>query len=291
MTIRILPLPTVATALLLVASATSVAARKSEPLLDQAVHSMFVRGSIDVGPDGKVERSSIDDAEAYSPPIREMLDRVIPQWTFRPGAGDAAAQSVHSPMYLRLQANPAGDGQFKVDIASAAFGARSGRLPSDSLSSARMGPPDYPHDELRAQVGAQVIAAIKVRRDGSVEDVVIEQTNLAQTGTKRAMAQWRKDFEKAVVAAARQWRFVPPTTGADASRSYWSVRIPSIFTAGPGASSAGQWRTFVPGPQHPVPWATEEEQALAAGTLDALPGSGVFPLKPALQLLTPLNAG
>jgi hypothetical protein len=84
---------------------------------------------------------------------------------------------------------------------------------------------------------------------------------------------------------------VPPTTGADASRSYWSVRIPSIFTAGPGASSAGQWRTFVPGPQHPVPWATEEEQALAAGTLDALPGSGVFPLRPALQLLTPLNAG
>ena len=88
--------------------------------------------------------------------------------------------------------------------------------------------------------------------------------------------------------AEARWRFAPPTTGPDAGRDYWSVRIPSVFTAGTAAKATGHWQNFVPGPRHPVPWATQEELANAA---DALPDSGIFPMTPALQLLTPLNAG
>jgi len=256
--------------------------------VEGAIHSMFVRGSIEVGPDGKVRQYVIDDAEAYTPAIRGMLERVIPAWTFRPVVRDGASAVVRSAMFLRLQARPAGDGGFKVEIASAAFGAGSNSIPTDALATREMAPPRYPRDEIRAGIGAQVIAAVKVGADGSVEDVVVEQTNLTRVGSKAAMARWRHDFEQAAVAAAKQWRFIPPSSGPDAARPYWSARIPVVYTPGSMAQTAGRWQSFAPGPRHPVPWASEDELAVAT---DALPDSGIFPMKPALQLLTPLNQG
>lgn len=287
-------LPTAGRCLVLATIAAVLAApahagrRDSVADADGAIHAMLVRGSIDVGPDGKVQQYTIEDADAYTPAIREMLERVIPAWTFRPPEGDGAPHAVHSSMFLRLQARPAGDGQFKVDIASAAFRGGPAAVKTDALVSRQMAPPRYPLDELHAGVGAQVIAALRIGRDGRVEEVVIEQTNLAQTGSKRAMAQWRRDFEREVLTAAARWRFAPPTTGPDAGRDYWSVRIPSVFTAGTAAKATGHWQNFVPGPRHPVPWATQEELANAA---DALPDSGIFPMTPVLQLLTPLHQG
>lgn len=253
-----------------------------------AIHSMFVRGSIEVGPDGKVQRYTIDDAEAYTPAIREMLERVIPEWTFRPVEDDGVPRAVRSEMFLRLQANPAGEGQFKVDIVSAAFRAGSSSVPSDSLSMQQMTPPGYPRDENRAGIGAQVIAAVKVGRDGRVEDIVVEQTNLTQIGGARSMARWRRDFEEEAIAALTRWRFLPPATGPEADEPYWSVRIPVVYTPGSSGQTTGRWQSFVPGPRRPVPWASEDELATAT---DALSASGIFPMKPALQLLTPLNAG
>jgi hypothetical protein len=85
-----------------------------------------------------------------------------------------------------------------------------------------------------------------------------------------------------------QWRFAPPTTGSEAGRSSWSVRIPVVYTPGSEAQTAGRWQNFVPGPRHPVPWASEEEMATAT---DALPDGGIFPMKPELRLLTPLHQG
>lgn len=278
----------IAMALLLAAGTNAHAGAAADSPPEPSIHSMFVEGSIDVGPDGKVQRFSIDHADAYGPVIRDMLDRVIPAWTFRPATGDGVPQVVHSPMYLRLEANPAGDGQFKVGIASAAFGAGSSAIRSDSLANARMAPPKYPREEILARVGAQVIAAVKIGRDGRVEDAVIEQTNLTRSGTLRAMKQWRRDFEQAAIESVRQWRFVPPTTGPEAARPYWSARIPVVYTPGSIAASAGRWQTFVPGPRQPVPWASAAELATA---VDALPGGSFYPMTPALQLLTPLNQG
>jgi TonB family protein len=266
------------------------AARPSAVDAEGAIHSMFVHGSIDVGPDGRVQRYAIDNAEAYTPAIRAMLERVIPEWTFRTPEEGGVPHAVHSAMFLRLQANPADDGQFRVDIASAAFGGGSGAkaAASDKLASREMKPPRYPRDEIRAGIGAQLVAAVRVARDGSVEDVVIEQTNLTRIGTERAMARWRRDFEQEALAAMAQWRFAPPTTGSEAGRSSWSVRIPVVYTPGSEAQTAGRWQNFVPGPRHPVPWASEEEMATAT---DALPDGGIFPMKPELRLLTPLHQG
>ena len=61
-----------------------------------------------------------------------------------------------------------------------------------------------------------------------------------------------------------------------------------VYTPGSEAQTAGRWQNFVPGPRHPVPWASEEEMATAT---DALPDGGIFPMKPELRLLTPLHQG
>ena len=51
-----------------------------------------------------------------------MLDRIVPQWTFRPVLVDGVAHPARSAMYLRLQAEPIGGDQFRIVVASAAFG-------------------------------------------------------------------------------------------------------------------------------------------------------------------------
>lgn len=281
--------------LLPVASAPLAARTPAARALDQAINTLAVDGSIEIDADGKVQRYAIEHPEAYSAAVRDMLDRVVPQWTFRPVQVDGVARAARSSMHLRLRADPIGDGQFRVVVAGASFDGAAAPGTEVALDlRAPMPPPKIPKAEWSANIGAQVLVVLRIGRNGRVEDAIAEQTNLDQLATPKAMARWRRDFEAAAVGGLKHWTFVTPTQGPDADAPYWSVRIPVVFTPIGSAAPAhapGKWESYVPGPHHPVPWATDEEQALAAGALDALPGSGVFPLKPALQLLTPLNAG
>jgi hypothetical protein len=280
--------------LLVAANAPLLARTPAARVLDQAVNTLVVKGSIEIDADGKVQRYTLEHPEAYSESVRGMLARIVPEWTFRPVLVDGAPVAARSAMYLRLQAEPIGDGQFRVVVAGATFGNDGNAEPGTQVAvDVRSMPrPIYPKDEIKAQIGAQVLVVVRVGRDGRVEDAIAEQTNLAQLGTSRAMARWRRDFEEAAVATLKRWKFTTPTRGPDAAAPYWSVRIPIAYTAGNvPANTPGKWNSYVPGPRRVIPWATDEEQALADTGLDALPGSGIFPLKPALQLLTPLNAG
>lgn len=280
--------------LMLAASAPLLARTPAARVLDQAVNTLAVRGSIEIDVNGNVQRYTLEHPEAYSTAVREMLERIVPRWTFRPVLVDGAPVAARSAMYLRLQADPIGDGQFRIVVAGATFGNDGNAGPGThvAVDVRSMPRPIYPKDEIRAQVGAQVLVVVRVGRDGRVEDAIAEQTNLAQLGTSRAMARWRRDFEAAAIASLKRWTFTIPTKGADADAPYWSVRIPIAYTAGNvPAGTPGKWNSYVPGPRRAIPWATDEEQALADTGLDALPDSGIFPLKPALQLLTPLNAG
>lgn len=280
--------------LLCAACAPSFARTPATRVLDQAVNTLAVEGSIEIDASGKVQRYAIEHPEAYSGAVREMLDRIVPQWTFRPVLVDGVAHPARSAMYLRLQAEPIGGDQFRIVVASAAFGDDKDAAPGTQIAvdlRTRV-PPKFPRGEI-AHIGAQVLVVLRIGRDGRVEDAIVEQTNLAQLGEPRAMARWRRDFEATALASLKRWRFVKPTAGPEASAPDWSVRIPVTY-APIGTSSVGSpgtWESYVPGPRHEVPWATDEEQALAAMGGDALPGSGIFPLRPSLQLLTPLNAG
>lgn len=281
--------------LLLAASAPLPARTPVGRVLDQAVNTLAVKGSIEIDASGKVQRYALEHPEAYSESVRGMLARVVPQWTFHPVLVDGVPVAARSAMYLRLQAEPIGDGQFRIVVAGATFDDDGSAGPGTQVDVdvRAMPPPKYPLDEMKARIGGQVLVVVRIGRDGRVEDAIAEQTNLDQLGTKKAMARWRRDLETAAVATLKHWTFTTPTRGPDAGAPYWSVRIPVVYTAGDTAppGTPGQWDSYVPGPRRVIPWATEEEQALADNGLDALPGSGIFPLKPTLQLLTPLNAG
>lgn len=280
---------------ILAASAPLLARTPANRVLDQAVNTLAVKGSIEIDARGKVQRYTLDHPEAYSGAVREMLDRIVPQWTFRPVLVDGAPGAARSAMYLRLQANPIGDGQYRVEIASAAFGDDERAAPGTRVAvdlRSGMPAPKYPKEEMIAGIGAQVITVVRIGRDGRVADAIVEQTNLDQLGTSKAMARWRRDFEATALARLKHWAFVTPTAGPEAAASYWTVRIPVTYRSGSAQTRGpGAWESYVPGPRRRVPWVTDEEQALADTGSDALPGSGVFPLKPALQLLTPLSAG
>lgn len=277
---------------LLAATAPAFAATPAARVPDQAVNTLAVKGTIEVDASGKVQRYALEHPEAYSSALRALLDDVVPRWTFRPVLVDGVPRAARAPMYLRLQAKPLGDDQFKIVVASAAFGDDKDAAPGTKLAfdlRSRL-KPKYPKGEI-SRIGAQVLVVLRIGRDGRVKDAVAEQTNLAQLGDPRAMARWRRDFEAVALATARYWRFVTPTAGPDADAAEWSVRVPIVYNPTASSSMPGQWESYVPGPRRVVPWATDEEQSLAAEGGDALPGSGIFPLKPTLQLATPLNAG
>ncbi len=279
-----------AVSLAFLASATApVSARVPKVQLDQVVNSLSVSGTIEVDEQGKVSGHAIKDADAYDQAVRELLDRNIARWTFKPVLIDGVARRARFDMYLRLEAKPLDDKRFEVTIASAAFGNKDKAATQAQVASRDRFAPTYPTTENYLGVGGTVVTVLKIGRDGKVEDVLVEQTNLKAVGTAGAMKQWRADLERVSVAAARQWTFDIPTTGSRADWPYWCMRVPFTFIpyGASEKSKPGQWESYVPGPRQAVKWALDGEKP--DQNADALPGGRAFPLKQPLHLLTALN--
>lgn len=277
--------------LLLCASVPSMAGVSAAQIRDQVVGSLPVSGTIEVDPQGKVHAYTIKDAAAYDQAVRDMLDRNIRRWTFKPVLVDGVPRQARFDMYLRLQAKPLDEKSYEVTISSAAFGSKEAAAPHSEISSRSMRPPEYPVDEMRLGVGGTVVMVLMIGRDGAVDDAFVEQTNLKAVGDATAMQRWRHDFERSALVAARRWRFEPPTAGPLATDPHWYARIPVAYTpfGAKATTPVGTWETYVPGPRHRAPWA--EKQELADNGVDALPAGRLFPVEQPLQLLTSLNPG
>jgi len=279
-----------ALSLALLSSATApVMARVPRAQLDQVVNSLSVSGTIEVDEQGKVSGHTIKDADAYDQAVLDLLDRNIARWTFKPVLVDGVARRARFDMYLRLEAKALDDKRFEVAIASAAFGSRENAAAQAQVASRDRVAPTYPTTENALGVGGTVVTVLKIGRDGKVEDVLVEQTNLKAVGTAGAMKQWRSDLERVSVAAARKWTFDVPTTGSRADWPYWCMRVPFAFIpyGASGQSKPGQWESYVPGPRQAVKWARDGENP--GQNADALPGGRAFPLEQPLHLLTALN--
>lgn len=276
-------------ALLLGATAPSMAGVPAAQY-GKVVSSLSVTGTIEVDPLGNVAGYAIQDAEAYDHAVLDLLDRNISRWHFKPVLIDGVARQARFDMYLRLQAKPLDEKRFEVEIASAAFGSKEAGKPHTTIAAREKIVPRYPEQENFLGVGGTVVTVVRVGRSGKVEQIIVEQTNLKAVGRNGAMEQWRKDLERAALAAAKRWTFTPPTVGEEASRQDWSVRIPFAFI--PYGASAntppGQWESYVPGPRQRVAWARKDAGTADTG-VDALPGGRMFPLEQPLHLLTALN--
>lgn len=248
----------------------------------QVEASMVVTGSIGVTPQGTVRAYTIDHPEKLPPLIVDLIGKSIPGWTFQPVLRGGKPVAAKADMSLRLIARPAGDGKFQIAVRSAWFGD-----PAQGIRQEKSSPPRYPRQAIRGRVEGTVYLALRIDRQGNVADVAARQVDLRVTEDENEMKHWRDVFTEASVDAARAWTFTP----ADASdHAPYRIAIEPVsyeLSNGPVAKRPvyGQWETYVPGPLEPVPWFDADR--MLAGSVDALPGDGVYGA-PSLSLLTPL---
>lgn len=271
------------------------AAQSAAAVRKQAEASLLVTGTIDLRADGTVVHHALDETAALTPALRDMIATAAAGWRFEPVTLDPGSQIGRARMSLRLVATKQGEDQVAVRIDSASFGRRSvgADRPWNELDEAErarwkrdMAPPRYPQAALRAGAGATVYLVLKVAPDGAVQDAVAEQTNLRFVASEPVMARWRRQFEQASVAAAREWRLAPPDAEELREGAFASVRVPVSYFP-PGATDVlgrGGWEVYVPGPRTIAPWLLGEP----AGN-DALVAGETYAVGTGLKLLTPLQ--
>ena len=275
-----------ASALALVLLAGSAVAGNAREARQQAESSLRVSGSLVVGPDGKVASHELDPEAPLTPALKAFVDDSIRGWRFKPVLVDGKPVRAKVPMSLRLVAKRADDGKFSVTIASTYFGSEDDPATTDRLRSIRLSPPRFPKGALMMGGKGVVYLVVQVGRDGKVTNVDAEQVNLRVAGTDGQMAALRKQFTDAAVRVARGWTFTIPTTGPEANDATWLVRVPVDYRLDDERQRASGWDTYIPGPRNlGMPWVSEKLRV--AGSPDALPDNGVFPLQQGATLLNP----
>jgi len=269
---------------LLGASFAAWAGTDFDALRRQVESSTVVTGTIDVEEDGRVSAFALDHPEKLSQGVTAVVERNAPRWRFEPVKRDGHPVKARAKMSLQLVARPVDTDHYAVEIEAANFGEDGDQA---GVRSRKMAPPTYPHDALYAGAFGTVYLVLQIDRAGEVADVVPEQINLKVLGTDKQMVHWRDDLADASIRAARHWRFEVPTSGPEADRQFWSVRVPVAYHLATHPAGYGEWETYLPGPVQKAPWIQDAEStgpgALAAG--------GVYEVGKGLRLLTPLDQG
>lgn len=251
--------------------------------------SMLVTGSILVGPGGQVEEFAIDQPEEIERGVLNLVKSNIGQWTFESPLLDGAPVAMRNKMSMRVIGNKLENGDFAFRLGGVSFSPFKVEEGTE-VSSTRLTPPRYPAGAARAGAGATVYLAIKVGKDGKVQDVAAEQVNLQYLANESVMAQARKVFTDASIKAAEQWKFTPPAKGEDVDEPYWTVRVPVDYVIGGRKAGYGEWEAYVPGPRQPIPW--EGLRDMPSFSPDTMVADGsVYQTGKGLRLLTPLQGG
>lgn len=257
--------------------------------------SMVVRGHIDIATDGSVEGLRLTHEDALEPNMANFIRKAVMAWRFEPIVEDGVAVPATAPVSLRLMAVRSDDGDFRASIRGASFDVYD---PTDATTVRweKNTPPKYPSGALRAWVQGDVYLAVKVGRDGSVEDAAVRQVNLLSSDSERNMKRWREALAAASLRTARDWRFLTPTEGEAAAEPYWLVTVPVAFRlivpGQPQNTDEPRWTAYVPGPLQPLPWLAPEDVRNATSP-EALADGGVYMVGEASgpKLLTPLDPG
>src|SRR3546814_10356189 len=75
-----------------------------------------------------------------------------------------------------------------------------------------------------------VYLLLKIGRQGTVEDMAVEQVNLTAYASNWKMQRIRLGLAEAAVESARKWTFHTPSTGDLAEDEFWSARVPVDFS-------------------------------------------------------------
>jgi hypothetical protein len=256
---------------LIVSFAPWAAASQAAPELE-----MSADGEIQVARDGSVSDYRLESA--LPPAVAALVDRDVRRWLFEPVVVDGEAVVAKSAMHLALRAEPVdGTDQYRVRIANIYFGA-----PRHNDSTR---PPRYPHAAVAAHLGARVLLAVRFDETGKVVDAAPYQTSLdARTRSEKEAEHWRKLFEQASVAAARQWRYDPSETINGKPIGARAI-VPIVYSLRDlgSAPQPGKWKAYVPGPVYDVPWLDSQHVADSQGLAD-LPDDVSLPVDSHLHL-------
>lgn len=258
----------------------------------QIESSLLVSGKIEIEPDGSVSKVVLDQQEKLPEGVVGFVRDSALQWRFEPVVVDGKVVRARAPMNVRVVAKKIEDDQYRIEIRGASFEDYDPLSRENVTSDRKMTPPDYPLAAARAGAGGDVYLLLKVGRDGSVEDAVAEQVNLRVVATENEMRKFRKVLADSSIAAARKWKFRPPSEGAHLADPFWVVRVPVSFRLGneSGIDQYGRWTSYVPGPREQVPWRSQKDRAEFSP--DALVNGGVYMADShGPRLLTPLHGG
>lgn len=158
--------------------------------------SMLVSGWIVVAPDGSVRGYTVDQPEKLPQAVINHIQRKVPAWKFRFDEPAAVIQRVQ--MHLRIKATRIDEKLYGVAIADASFGNM------DSSNTDFIGYKDdqsmtYPRQAIEAGVSGTVYLAVRVNRQGKVENVAAEQVNLHIRTSEARMTYFREVLADAAV--------------------------------------------------------------------------------------------
>lgn len=275
----------------LLATATAVAAQApgngsevaaiehAERMRGQVVGSMRLSGTLVVAADGAITAYAIDRPEKIPPPVLQHVARHVSHWrVIRPE--DHAGEKRFS---VRVMATPQGNGDHALSLVGASI-TRKGKAEEDIAVVSRPRRVQYPRAYREVGVGGTVHVALKVGRDGKVQDLATEQVNLDFVGTPSEVVQARADFAAQTAAALRQWSFRMPVAGPFAGAPYVVTRVSVHYTVKP-ALGYGEWEYYIPGPQRAAPWI--EQEGLAAIGVGEAGVPQLVGVEPRLEMLEP----
>lgn len=275
----------------LVAAGAVAAGRGSKAVRAQAESSLQLSGTITIGKDGSVLAHTLDPKAPLGQPLTEFVNKSVAAWRFTPIRVDGELVNAKVPMHLRLVAKRAEENKVSVTIASSYFGSDESVAATDNPGRTKLAPPRFPKAAMHMGGQGTVYLIVQIDRSGKVANVDAEQVNLRVAGTPSEMASLREQFTAASIRAAKGWTFAIPTTGDSTDDDNWLVRVPVDFVlvgSGQQKRTEGAWDTYIPGPRNMgMPWA--QEKLKTAGSPDALPDAGVYPLRQGATLLTPLG--
>ncbi|MGX9190514.1 energy transducer TonB family protein [Stenotrophomonas sp. Ker107b] len=235
-------------------------------LQGQVESSMRIKGSLDIGTDGRVVAVRLDRESAIPAGVVTFVKDAVARWEFEPTVRDGQSVAITTPMTLRLIGKTLDDGGSRVEIRHASFVEYDQNDPT-IVARERGSVPTFPVRRVGREAAADVFLLIQVGRDGKVRNALAEQVNLRVLVPPREVASTRAAFADSATQAVRDWQFRVPTQGPRAARDTWVVRFPVRF-APPADRNAPRWEPYLPGPRNTAPWLAPETQSVAPDALD-----------------------
>lgn len=234
--------------LLLALSGALAAQERKELRLD-------VAGEIGIDPQGAVFDYRIETI--LPPEMKVLVEKAVRQWTFEPVLREGQPVHAKSKLRLTLAAVPVEKGyQLRVEDIRF-FGTR---------QPLKMVPPRYPMGAMEAGVGADILVAVRIGVDGTVQDAFAAQSRLINAGnSEKRNRKWEKLFEQPTLDAVKDWKFQAADLAAgDAAET--TLLVPVSFRMEGMPSFEHGWREG-PSTAKTIPWLPTERQKYDASGL------------------------